>query len=141
MPRTARPSLRLSASRRRLPHCRRHGDHRGRRRSARHRGLPHEHRLQVLQPDLGSPQPRLRGPVRAHDSRVEESRSRGVEKTVRASRLLDSPWPRLGSALTLLVFLAALTYPALTTGPRLEQRFTAGPPIGTLNAFAWMETA
>jgi uncharacterized membrane protein len=49
-------------------------------------------------------------------------------------------WSRLGSALTLLVFLAALTYPVLATGPRLAQRFTPGPPIGTLNAFVWMET-
>ena len=47
---------------------------------------------------------------------------------------------RLGAALTLLVFLAALTYPLLATGPRLEQRFTPGAPVGTLNAFAWMET-
>jgi len=47
---------------------------------------------------------------------------------------------RLGTTLTLLVFFAALTYPVLATGPRLEQRFTPGAPIGTLNAFAWMET-
>jgi len=80
---------------------------------------------------------------------IHESRSRGVEELRRPSvhldsstrQLLDSAWPRLGSALTLLVFLAALTYPVLATGPRLEQRFTPGPPIGTLNAFAWMETA
>lgn len=41
--------------------------------------------------------------------------------------------------MTLLVFLASLTYPALATGPRLEQRFTPGTPVGTLDAFAWME--
>ena len=48
-------------------------------------------------------------------------------------------WARLGVSVTLLVFLASLTYPALATGPRLEQRFTPGTPVGTLDAFAWME--
>jgi uncharacterized membrane protein len=38
-----------------------------------------------------------------------------------------------------LVFLASLTYPVLATGPRLAQRFTSSTPVGTLNAFAWME--
>jgi uncharacterized membrane protein len=47
---------------------------------------------------------------------------------------------RLGASLTLLVFLAALTYPLLATGPRLEQRFRPGTPVGTLNAFAWMDS-
>ena len=28
----------------------------------------------------------------------------------------------------------------LATEPRLEQRFTPGTPVGSLNAFAWMET-
>ena len=48
-------------------------------------------------------------------------------------------WARSGVSVTLLVFLASLTYPALATGPRLEQRFTPGTPVGTLDAFAWME--
>jgi YYY domain-containing protein len=47
---------------------------------------------------------------------------------------------RLGASLTLLVLLASLTYPVLATRPRLEQRFTPGTPVGTLDAFAWMET-
>ncbi len=38
-----------------------------------------------------------------------------------------------------MCFLASLTYPVLATGPRLEQRFTPGTPVGTLDAFAWME--
>jgi uncharacterized membrane protein len=37
-----------------------------------------------------------------------------------------------------LVFLGELTYPALATGPRLAQRFERHPPIGTLDARAWM---
>ncbi|MCD6033975.1 MAG: tetratricopeptide 4, partial [Thermomicrobiales bacterium] len=47
---------------------------------------------------------------------------------------------RLGAPLTVLVLLAALTYPVLATGPRLEQRFTPGTPLGTLDAFRWMES-
>jgi uncharacterized membrane protein len=46
---------------------------------------------------------------------------------------------RLGAVVTGLVFLASLTYPVLATGPRLAQRFTSSTPVGTLNAFAWME--
>ncbi len=53
--------------------------------------------------------------------------------------LLASVSARLGASLTILVFLAALTYPLLATGPRLEQRFKPGTPVSTLNAFAWME--
>jgi uncharacterized membrane protein len=53
---------------------------------------------------------------------------------------LRSVWPRVAAALTLLVLLAALTYPVLATGPRLEQRFTPGTPVGSLDAFAWMES-
>lgn len=37
-----------------------------------------------------------------------------------------------------LVFLGELTYPALATGPRLAQRFAQHPPVGTLDAEAWM---
>lgn len=40
--------------------------------------------------------------------------------------------------MTLLVFVASLIYPFVATGPRLAQRFTPGTPLGTLNAFAWM---
>jgi uncharacterized membrane protein len=47
---------------------------------------------------------------------------------------------RVAAALALLVLLAALTYPVLATGPRLEQRFTPGTPVGSLDAFAWMES-
>jgi len=79
---------------------------------------------------------------------IHESRSRGVEETKSGDEVLDSSTrpllvsvlARLGASLTLLMFLAALSYPLLATGPRLEQRFTPGAPVGTLNAFAWMET-
>jgi uncharacterized membrane protein len=52
---------------------------------------------------------------------------------------LRSVLARLGAVLTVLVFLAALTYPLVATGPRLAQRFTPGTPVGALNAFRWME--
>jgi YYY domain-containing protein len=79
---------------------------------------------------------------------IHESRSRGVEESNSGDEVLDSSTrplfvsvlARLGASLTLLMFLAALSYPLLATGPRLEQRFTPGAPVGTLNAFAWMET-
>jgi uncharacterized membrane protein len=48
-------------------------------------------------------------------------------------------WARLGAFAALLVVLASLLYPLVATGPRLAQRFTPGTPLGTLNAFAWME--
>jgi YYY domain-containing protein len=47
-------------------------------------------------------------------------------------------WARLGASAALLVFLASTIYPIVATGPRLAQRFTPGTPVGTLNAFAWM---
>jgi YYY domain-containing protein len=47
-------------------------------------------------------------------------------------------WARLGVIVAALVFLGELTYPALATGPRLAQRFERHPPIGTLDARAWM---
>jgi YYY domain-containing protein len=67
---------------------------------------------------------------------------RGRENVVPAAPPPRDPTSlaRLGAALTLLILLAALTYPVLATAPRLEQRFTPGTPLGTLDAFAWMET-
>jgi uncharacterized membrane protein len=49
-------------------------------------------------------------------------------------------WSRLGVGVTLVVLLVSLAYPALATGPRLEQRFADPPAEGTLNALAWMAT-
>ena len=49
-------------------------------------------------------------------------------------------WSRLGVVLTAVIVLAAMSYPALATGPRLAQRFTPGTQVGTLNAFSWMHS-
>jgi len=38
------------------------------------------------------------------------------------------------------VFVSSLIYPLMATGPRLAQRFSPGTPLGSLDAFAWMET-
>jgi YYY domain-containing protein len=40
-----------------------------------------------------------------------------------------------------VVLLASALYPARATGPRLAQRFPEPPPIGTLNAWDWMDAA
>jgi YYY domain-containing protein len=48
-------------------------------------------------------------------------------------------WSRFGLAMTAVLLLATLSYPALATGPRLAQRFSPSPPPGTLNALAWMD--
>lgn len=48
-------------------------------------------------------------------------------------------WSRFGVALAAVLLLAALSYPALATGPRLAQRFSPSPAPGTLNALAWMD--
>jgi YYY domain-containing protein len=58
----------------------------------------------------------------------------------RPTRDLATLVPRLAASLTLLVLLASLSYPVLATGPRLDQRFTPGTPVGTLDALAWMES-
>ncbi|MCC7023776.1 MAG: glycosyltransferase family 39 protein [Thermomicrobiales bacterium] len=47
-------------------------------------------------------------------------------------------WGQFGVVMAALVFLGELTYPALATGPRLAQRFAQHPPVGTLDAEAWM---
>ena len=52
---------------------------------------------------------------------------------------IRGPWARLGASATLCVFLASFLYPLVATGPRLAQRFTPGTPLGSLNAFAWMD--
>jgi YYY domain-containing protein len=59
--------------------------------------------------------------------------------STRAFPTIRGPWGRLGASATLCVFLASLIYPLVATGPRLAQRFTPGTPVGTLNAFAWMD--
>ncbi len=58
--------------------------------------------------------------------------------STRAFPTIRGAWARLGAAATLLVLLASLIYPLVATGPRLAQRFKPGSPVGTLNAFAWM---
>ena len=77
-----------------------------------------------------------------HEVRVER-RSRSRVERRSGLPTPDPPPRRLGPPRSCrsrcLCFLASLTYPALATGPRLEQRFTPGTPVGTLNAFAWME--
>jgi uncharacterized membrane protein len=58
--------------------------------------------------------------------------------SARAFPTIRGAWARLGAAATVIMFLASLIYPLVATGPRLAQRFTPGTPVGTLNAFAWM---
>ena len=54
--------------------------------------------------------------------------------------LLRRSWSVFGLALSALVVAGSLAYPLLATGPRLDQRFPNPPPVGTLDALAWMET-
>jgi uncharacterized membrane protein/4-amino-4-deoxy-L-arabinose transferase-like glycosyltransferase len=53
--------------------------------------------------------------------------------------VLSGAWSRAGVALAVVLCVFALTYPALATLPRLEQRMTPGAPVGSLNALAWMD--
>jgi YYY domain-containing protein len=65
----------------------------------------------------------------------------GAKRTAAsAARPASINWSRGGVALAAILALASLTYPALATAPRLEQRFVPGTPAGTLDALAWMET-
>lgn len=51
---------------------------------------------------------------------------------------LNLPWARAGAILAAVLCAGALTYPALATLPRLEQRLVPGAPAGSLNALDWM---
>ncbi|HEV2108758.1 MAG TPA: DUF2298 domain-containing protein, partial [Thermomicrobiales bacterium] len=48
-------------------------------------------------------------------------------------------WAQAGVFVTALAVAASLFYPALATGPRLEQRFAGHPAPATLNGLDWME--
>jgi YYY domain-containing protein len=48
-------------------------------------------------------------------------------------------WARAGVALSLVVALASLAYPALATGPRLALQFSPGTPSGSFDALGWMD--
>ncbi len=52
---------------------------------------------------------------------------------------LSSAWSHVGIALAGVMCVGALTYPALATMPRLEQRISPGAPAGSLNALDWMD--
>jgi uncharacterized membrane protein len=69
----------------------------------------------------------------------EVGRTVRFRPTTQAFSTFTGAWARLGVVATLLVFAASLIYPFVATGPRLAQRFTPGTPVGTLNAFAWMD--
>ncbi len=65
--------------------------------------------------------------------------TRTDEETSLQMPLLSGAWSRAGVALAVILCLGALTYPALATLPRLEQRMTPGAPLGSLNALDWMD--
>jgi len=48
-------------------------------------------------------------------------------------------WSRLGVAISAVVLVGSLFYPALATAPRLAQAFNPGTMPGTLNALGWMQ--
>ena len=54
--------------------------------------------------------------------------------------VLSGAWSRVGVALAAVLCVGALTYPALATMPRLEQRMSPGAPVGSLNALDWMDS-
>ena len=47
-------------------------------------------------------------------------------------------WAPFGLAVSALVVAASLLYPLFAVGPRVAQRFADRPPVGTLDALAWM---
>nr|MBA2753235.1 hypothetical protein [Chloroflexia bacterium] len=48
-------------------------------------------------------------------------------------------WAQLGLFVAFVVVAASLFYPALATGPRLDQRFAGYPAAGSLNGIDWMD--
>ena len=54
------------------------------------------------------------------------------------ARSISGAWSRAGVAVAALLCAGALTYPALATLPRLEQRMSPGAQPGSLNALDWM---
>ncbi|MBA3414696.1 MAG: hypothetical protein H0U10_05665 [Chloroflexia bacterium] len=49
-------------------------------------------------------------------------------------------WARFGLAVSALVVVASFLYPVFAIGPRIAQRFPERPPLGTLDALAWMKS-
>ncbi len=48
-------------------------------------------------------------------------------------------WSRVGVAISAVVLIGSLFYPALATAPRLAQKFNPGTVPGTLSALGWMQ--
>ena len=48
-------------------------------------------------------------------------------------------WAQVGLFVAFMVVAASLFYPALATGPRLDQRFDGYPAAGSLNGLDWMD--
>lgn len=62
----------------------------------------------------------------------------------RRSRTANAPsasWARATVVLAVIVLVSSAAYPVLAVRPRLAQRFPDPPPLGTLNALDWMDTA